>query len=82
MCGDIGFPDKNFQCLRCLYGFQHSNYYYDNSAESFAGVCDWCQNDDCRSTHPRRNPAGCCHRDKPAARQSSDHDDQSSSGGS
>ncbi|KAK8945363.1 hypothetical protein KSP40_PGU011226 [Platanthera guangdongensis] len=86
MCGDIGFPDKIFQCLRCLYRFQHSycsNYYCDDSAEFSAGVCDWCRNDDCRSTRPRRSPAGCSHGDKPAAaRQSSDHDDQSSGGGS
>ncbi|KAK8944156.1 hypothetical protein KSP39_PZI008276 [Platanthera zijinensis] len=83
MCGDIGFPDKIFQCLRCLYRFQHSycsNYYCDDSSESSAGVCDWCRSDDCRSTRPRRNPAGCSHRDKPSARQSSDHDDQSSGG--
>ncbi|KAK8960396.1 SKP1-like protein 21 [Platanthera guangdongensis] len=85
MCGDIGFPNKIFQCLHCLYRFQHSycsNYYCDNSAESFAGVCDWCRNDDCSFTRSCRNPAGCNHRDKPAARQSSDHDDQSSGSGS
>ncbi|KAK8969416.1 putative serine/threonine-protein kinase WNK6 [Platanthera guangdongensis] len=85
MYGDIGFPDRIFQCLRCLYHFQHSycsNYYCDDSAKSSARVCDWRQNDDCRSTRPRQNPTGCSHRDKPAARQSSNHDDQSSESGS
>lgn len=24
MCGDVGFPDKLFQCARCRYRFQHS----------------------------------------------------------
>jgi hypothetical protein len=24
MCGDVGFPDKLFQCARCRHRFQHS----------------------------------------------------------
>ncbi|XP_020085457.1 uncharacterized protein LOC109708221 [Ananas comosus] len=41
MCGDIGFPEKLFQCIRCRYRSQHSyctNYYSDEPSE----VCDWC----------------------------------------
>nr|XP_010919588.2 uncharacterized protein LOC105043654 [Elaeis guineensis] len=41
MCGDIGFPDKLFRCIRCRSRIQHSyctNYYDERSA----GVCDWC----------------------------------------
>ncbi|XP_072988304.1 uncharacterized protein [Typha latifolia] len=45
MCGDIGFPEKLFQCIRCHYRFQHSyctNYYGDERSDTTAGVCDWC----------------------------------------
>ncbi|WOL07588.1 hypothetical protein Cni_G16332 [Canna indica] len=44
MCGDVGFADKLFRCLRCRSRFQHSyctNYYYEEPSET-AGVCDWC----------------------------------------
>ncbi|KAG8065637.1 hypothetical protein GUJ93_ZPchr0004g39969 [Zizania palustris] len=46
MCGDIGFPDKLFQCVRCRYRFQHSyctNYYGDGApASAGSAMCDWC----------------------------------------
>ncbi|XP_020570716.1 uncharacterized protein LOC110017901 [Phalaenopsis equestris] len=53
MCGDIGFSDKLFQCLRCLYRFQHSycsNYYREESStEQTAGLCDWCRSEEHRA---------------------------------
>ncbi|KAL5207230.1 hypothetical protein ABZP36_031665 [Zizania latifolia] len=49
MCGDVGFPDKLFRCVRCRRRFQHSyctNYYGEGApAEAGAGVCDWCLSD-------------------------------------
>uniref|UniRef100_A0A0D9W7Y1 PHD-type zinc finger plants domain-containing protein n=1 Tax=Leersia perrieri TaxID=77586 RepID=A0A0D9W7Y1_9ORYZ len=50
MCGDVGFPDKLFQCARCRYRFQHSyctNYYGDAAAAAAGGsdMCDWCLSD-------------------------------------
>ncbi|XP_052151543.1 uncharacterized protein LOC127769922 [Oryza glaberrima] len=49
MCGDVGFPDKLFQCARCRYRFQHSyctNYYGDAApAPAGADMCDWCLSD-------------------------------------
>ncbi|CAM0903472.1 unnamed protein product [Alopecurus aequalis] len=49
MCGDVGFPDKLFQCARCRYRFQHSyctNYYGDGApASAGADMCDWCLGD-------------------------------------
>uniref|UniRef100_A0ACD5US81 Uncharacterized protein n=1 Tax=Avena sativa TaxID=4498 RepID=A0ACD5US81_AVESA len=49
MCGDVGFPDKLFQCARCRYRFQHSyctNYYGDGApASAGADTCDWCLGD-------------------------------------
>ncbi|MFS7942566.1 hypothetical protein Hanom_Chr06g00489861 [Helianthus anomalus] len=24
MCGDVGFPDKIFRCIKCHHRFQHS----------------------------------------------------------
>ncbi|KAJ0665552.1 hypothetical protein HanLR1_Chr13g0505151 [Helianthus annuus] len=24
MCGDVGFPDKIFRCIKCQHRFQHS----------------------------------------------------------
>ncbi|KAH0456431.1 hypothetical protein IEQ34_014338 [Dendrobium chrysotoxum] len=78
MCGDIGFPEKLFQCLRCVYRFQHSycsNYYREES--STAGVCDWCKSEEHR-THTRRiasSGAG----DK-AGRQGGDRDEGSAGG--
>ncbi|XP_078442925.1 uncharacterized protein LOC144712502 [Wolffia australiana] len=46
LCGDVGFPDKLFQCARCLSRFQHSycsNYY--NSSDGGA-LCDWCRGEE------------------------------------
>ncbi|XP_006652613.1 uncharacterized protein LOC102712986 isoform X2 [Oryza brachyantha] len=49
MCGDVGFPDKLFQCARCRYRFQHSycTNYYGDAAPASAGsdMCDWCLGD-------------------------------------
>ncbi|KAF0894082.1 hypothetical protein E2562_033961 [Oryza meyeriana var. granulata] len=49
MCGDVGFPDKLFQCARCRYRFQHSycTNYYGDAAPASAGsdMCDWCLSD-------------------------------------
>ncbi|KAL6903377.1 hypothetical protein ACP4OV_004190 [Aristida adscensionis] len=46
MCGDVGFPDKLFQCARCRHRFQHSyctNYYGDGAPPSAGSdLCDWC----------------------------------------
>ncbi|KAK2974640.1 hypothetical protein RJ640_020522, partial [Escallonia rubra] len=44
MCGDVGFPDKLFHCIKCRNRFQHSycsNYYSDSSVT--IELCDWCQ---------------------------------------
>ncbi|XXG75846.1 hypothetical protein AAC387_Pa08g0330 [Persea americana] len=46
MCGDVGFPEKLFQCSKCLSRFQHSyctNYYEESLGTS---VCDWCQSEE------------------------------------
>ncbi|XP_062185485.1 uncharacterized protein LOC133889059 [Phragmites australis] len=49
MCGDVGFPDKLFQCARCRHRFQHSyctNYYGDGAPTSAGSdMCDWCISD-------------------------------------
>ncbi|KAL6652272.1 hypothetical protein ACP70R_011197 [Stipagrostis hirtigluma subsp. patula] len=49
MCGDVGFPEKLFQCARCRHRFQHSyctNYYGDGApASAGSGMCDWCIGD-------------------------------------
>ncbi|XP_062224879.1 uncharacterized protein LOC133923614 [Phragmites australis] len=49
MCGDVGFPEKLFQCARCRHRFQHSyctNYYGDGApASAGSDVCDWCLSD-------------------------------------
>ncbi|KAG6575224.1 hypothetical protein SDJN02_23960 [Cucurbita argyrosperma subsp. argyrosperma] len=44
LCGDVGFPDKLFRCIKCSNRFQHSycSNYYSESAEPIE-VCDWCQ---------------------------------------
>ncbi|CAD5170930.1 unnamed protein product [Musa acuminata subsp. burmannicoides] len=44
MCGDIGFADKLFQCIRCHSRLQHSycTNYYDEATSETVGVCDWC----------------------------------------
>ncbi|KAL5216654.1 hypothetical protein ABZP36_008055 [Zizania latifolia] len=59
MCGDVGFPDKLFQCARCRYRFQHSyctNYYGDGApASAGSDMCDWCLRDvagKARSSYP------------------------------
>ncbi|OWM80157.1 uncharacterized protein LOC116207026 [Punica granatum] len=51
MCGDVGFPDKLFRCIRCLNRFQHSycsNYYTESSVP--IELCDWCQSEQRSST--------------------------------
>ncbi|CAA6656151.1 unnamed protein product [Spirodela intermedia] len=66
MCGDIGFPDKLFQCARCFSRFQHSycaNYYEDGSPVA-AGLCDWCRSDESKArrrqvrAHQAESPGG------------------------
>ncbi|KAG6497910.1 hypothetical protein ZIOFF_045816 [Zingiber officinale] len=44
MCGDVGFADKLFLCIRCNYRFQHSycTNYYEEAALASPAVCDWC----------------------------------------
>ncbi|XP_074592337.1 uncharacterized protein LOC141848118 [Curcuma longa] len=44
MCGDVGFADKLFLCIRCNYRFQHSycTNYYEEAALAAPAVCDWC----------------------------------------
>ncbi|WOL07042.1 hypothetical protein Cni_G15778 [Canna indica] len=45
MCGDVGFADKLFRCLRCRFRLQHSyctNYYEEEATSETAEVCDWC----------------------------------------
>ncbi|KAJ1702281.1 hypothetical protein LUZ63_002060 [Rhynchospora breviuscula] len=52
MCGDIGFPEKLFQCSRCQFRFQHSyctNYYSQKAADA-AEVCDWCLTEEQRNS--------------------------------
>ncbi|GMH22379.1 hypothetical protein Nepgr_024222 [Nepenthes gracilis] len=53
MCGDVGFPDKLFQCARCRYRFQHSycSSYRDQSSEMrVVELCDWCQSEEGRTS--------------------------------
>ncbi|KMZ67379.1 hypothetical protein ZOSMA_26G01290 [Zostera marina] len=48
MCGDVGFSDKLFRCVRCVFRFQHKycgNYYEDNTSSETGGVCDWCRSE-------------------------------------
>ncbi|XP_039142345.1 uncharacterized protein LOC120279477 [Dioscorea cayenensis subsp. rotundata] len=44
MCGDVGFQDKLFQCMRCHYRSQHSycSNYYDDIQSATSSICDWC----------------------------------------
>ncbi|KAL2491259.1 hypothetical protein Adt_26887 [Abeliophyllum distichum] len=52
MCGDVGFPDKLFRCIKCCNRFQHSycsNYYREFSDP--IEVCDWCQSEGRNSRH-------------------------------
>ncbi|KAG0449322.1 hypothetical protein HPP92_027433 [Vanilla planifolia] len=55
LCGDVGFPDKLFRCLRCLHRTQHSycsNFYRDDASKTPAtSVCDWCLSEEQRPTH-------------------------------
>ncbi|KAK4723969.1 hypothetical protein R3W88_026748 [Solanum pinnatisectum] len=37
MCGDVGFPDKLFRCLKCHHRFQHS-YCQSEGASSKNGA--------------------------------------------
>lgn len=42
MCGDLGFQERLFRCLRCHHRFQHiycSKLYSDQLEPN---VCDWC----------------------------------------
>nr|XP_043622264.1 uncharacterized protein LOC122593875 [Erigeron canadensis] len=51
MCGDVGFPDKIFRCIKCHHRFQHSycsNYYSEASGPP--ELCDWCQTEVIRGT--------------------------------
>ncbi|KAI3693878.1 hypothetical protein L1987_76833 [Smallanthus sonchifolius] len=51
MCGDVGFPDKIFRCIKCHHRFQHeycSNYYSESSEPP--ELCDWCQQEVIRGT--------------------------------
>ncbi|KAM0015786.1 hypothetical protein Hdeb2414_s0020g00568201 [Helianthus debilis subsp. tardiflorus] len=53
MCGDVGFPDKIFRCIKCHHRFQHSycsNYYVESSEPP--EFCDWCQTEVIRTTKP------------------------------
>ncbi|XAR63223.1 hypothetical protein NMG60_11023089 [Bertholletia excelsa] len=52
MCGDIGFPDKLFRCIKCHHRFQHSycSSYYSESSEPIE-LCDWCQSEERTSRH-------------------------------
>ncbi|OWM64892.1 uncharacterized protein LOC116202624 [Punica granatum] len=53
MCGDVGFPDKLFQCNKCHSRFQHSycSNYYSESSDPIER-CDWCQSEErSRSRH-------------------------------
>ncbi|KAJ0797767.1 putative chromatin regulator PHD family [Helianthus annuus] len=53
MCGDVGFPDKIFRCIKCQHRFQHSycsNYY--NESSDPPEFCDWCQTEVTRTGKP------------------------------
>ncbi|GAA0150389.1 hypothetical protein Leryth_027545 [Lithospermum erythrorhizon] len=52
MCGDVGFPDKLFNCIKCRNRFQHSycSNYYSSEASEPIQVCDWCQSEVIRSS--------------------------------
>ncbi|KAJ0483504.1 putative chromatin regulator PHD family [Helianthus annuus] len=44
MCGDVGFPDKIFRCIKCQHRFQHSYCSNDYSESSEpTEVCEWCR---------------------------------------
>ncbi|KAD5316951.1 hypothetical protein E3N88_16897 [Mikania micrantha] len=51
MCGDVGFPDKIFRCIKCHHRFQHSYCSNFNSESSEPPeLCDWCQTEVTRAT--------------------------------
>ncbi|KAG1362163.1 hypothetical protein COCNU_10G003820 [Cocos nucifera] len=57
MCGDIGFPEKLFRCIRCCSRFQHSyctNYY----GERTTGLCDWCLSEEKHRLQCSKKSAG------------------------
>ncbi|KAH9627458.1 hypothetical protein KSS87_006149 [Heliosperma pusillum] len=57
MCGDVGFPDKLFQCSRCFFRLQHSycsNYYHGNESSSTT-LCDWCLSEGRNSSSSTNN---------------------------
>ncbi|KAJ8506385.1 hypothetical protein OPV22_007271 [Ensete ventricosum] len=66
MCGDIGFADRLFQCIRCRSRFQHSyctNYYEEERSETDR-VCDWCLREERdgakrRGIHRKKHAGGC-----------------------
>ncbi|KAL7592170.1 hypothetical protein Lser_V15G31820 [Lactuca serriola] len=51
MCGDVGFADKIFRCIKCHHRFQHSycSNYYSESLEP-PELCDWCQTEVIKTT--------------------------------
>ncbi|XP_076954487.1 uncharacterized protein LOC143628942 [Bidens hawaiensis] len=55
MCGDVGFPDKIFRCIKCQHRFQHSycstSNYYSKSSEP-PELCEWCQSEVIRTAKP------------------------------
>ncbi|XP_020248102.1 uncharacterized protein LOC109825649 [Asparagus officinalis] len=58
MCGDVGFPDKLFQCIRCISRFQHSycsNYYQEEPSGTADGICDWCLSEDRRPSSKKNS---------------------------
>ncbi|KAI3829165.1 hypothetical protein L1987_03281 [Smallanthus sonchifolius] len=51
MCGDVGFPDKIFRCIKCHHRFQHSycsNSYSESSEPT--EVCEWCRTDEIQTS--------------------------------
>ncbi|KAL8238488.1 hypothetical protein R6Q59_015055 [Mikania micrantha] len=54
MCGDVGFSDKIFRCVKCHHRFQHlycSNSYSKSS--ELPEVCEWCQSNQIQTSKPR-----------------------------
>ncbi|KAF8379217.1 hypothetical protein HHK36_028647 [Tetracentron sinense] len=52
MCGDVGFPEKLFRCIKCHNRFQHSycSNYYSESSEPIE-LCDWCKSEERSARH-------------------------------
>ncbi|CAL9092996.1 unnamed protein product [Musa textilis] len=66
MCGDIGFADQLFQCIRCRSRFQHSycTSYYEEERSETVRVCDWCLREERdgakrRGIHRKKVTGGC-----------------------